>query len=300
MSSVKKIRNGLFCVTWEKRPSPIISKPKENVPVTNVIPGYTSCYLEVRVDGESLVLDTKLVPSEENKTHETELEKVLVIATYQKAQVKMKLFKGFKWQARWNFKPNICAKCEMAKSKTQLELFELVFDFQANPLQEKTVVDDSVPFHLGRSLMNNTSLADITFKCGNQSFHAHSLIILSCCSPELISMFQAAKSQENPDVLKTSDQNITPKTRSTKVNQPSVPVKTATVIYVNLEPKMEPKAFGQLLEFIYTGQVQFNDDMNVKNLIHLAFAFKVEPLKKNVFCIWSSNYEWKMPLSFWI
>ena len=164
-------------------------------------------------------------------------------------------------------------------TKTKTEVFEIVIDFQVTAFvqNEEIVVDDSVPLNLGRSLLKNQSLADVVFRCDNHFFHAHSLILLSCCSPELVARVKWAQSQENR-IAETSYPNINQK-HPAQNTLARFSEKKIVTIDVKPEHTISPAIFGQFLGFIYTGQVLIGDDVNAECLFYVASLFEVDSLK---------------------
>lgn len=101
-------------------------------------------------------------------------------------------------------------------------------------------------------------------------------------------MVKSALSQDNP-AAKTNDTNtITQEPYSSPVDKVVVQAKIIE-INVKLERNIAPTSFGLFLKFLYTGQVQFEDDVDVYHLLHLATWFEVDLLLKKCFLYLKKN-----------
>ena len=266
MASAKKIREGLYSITWhtysEGAASPCASYwgPvfSGNVRIENLSEMVESCKLEYRVDQEALAYDGQqevttlqmqaVFSEDKSPSLPSGLDEVVVLATYKGVQQKMDLNKIDKklnlWITSFQFDQ------EDSTNQTGSFSFDILVDLYPGCVTIFKKGTQNV-FNNMVNLWENKTLADVTFKCQGISIPAHTNI-LSCSSPVLATLLQSDFQEKRERIVEITD--------------------------------IKPKVFENFLRYLYTGDAFVTGeniaDEDVEDLLVAAEKYLVESLKE--------------------
>ena len=168
MTSIRKVREGLFCISWVNQ----CYTPYNQVDI-NFKEIFQSCKLAYRVTGNQVHFDVEAILSPTKKTLNVE-----IVAIKNGVKLLMK-FVDNKWRATFNTISRCCANGL---------LFDIVLDFTPDSTilmkkESKRVLDYML------NLWTKKTLSDVTFLCNRKNIEAHTLIVASG-SPVLAALFQ--------------------------------------------------------------------------------------------------------------
>ena len=251
--NVKKIREGLFCITWMKvyegpSSSQVKVRPTEvfkSCQLTTYVRTHYAkgCYREVTLEME-IVFSEAILKS-------YNLEEIRILASQgcglQKTMTQKELTSGENAQTQAQTWTTFLPFNEKLRPNRDAIVFEIVIDLthsMASLKKEEKKESKYVLDHL-LNLWTNKTLADVSFKCKERSIKAHTLIVASG-SPIMAAMFNDFK--ENRERV------------------------------VEIE-EIEGDVFERLLRYIYTGETDFAIG-NADKLLVAADMYAIDSLKE--------------------
>ena len=254
MVNVKKIREGLFCITWMKvyegpSSSQVKVRPTEvfkSCQLTTYVRTHYAkgCYREVTLEME-IVFSEAILKS-------YNLEEIRILASQgcglQKTMTQKELTSGENAQTQAQTWTTFLPFNEKLRPNRDAIVFEIVIDLthsMASLKKEKNKESKYVLDHL-LNLWTNKTLADVSFKCRERSIKAHTLIVASG-SPVMAAMFQHDFKENRERVVEIKE--------------------------------IEADVFESLLRYIYTGETDFATG-NAAKLLVAADMYAIDSLKE--------------------
>lgn len=262
MAIVRKIKEGLFSVSWKfnRVDSESFSETAE-VHLNDID---EICKLTYRTDVDKFGEDTLEVVFRKEQSNYGVFQKHNntgrlgclketgtrnVTASFCGVPKVLIILNGLKWEASWEkCNPIICNQCGEAGLLPAI-VFEILIELKFTSSHSDVACfkkgQENILNHLG-SLWKNKTLSDITFKCEDASIRAHTLIIASG-SPVLAAMFQNDYGEKEERVVEIKD--------------------------------IKPSVLEQLLRYFYTGDINFKQ-VNVDELLTAADKYVIDSLKE--------------------
>jgi speckle-type POZ protein len=243
MASAKKIRNGLFSISFYIAYN---NGQQQITEVKNLNKVIQFCKLSYVRNGVNAVLEMEIQFSDTTKPIKT--ESLLVEASKNGVKQKMAINQS-KWTASW--KDQTCQYCHSHSYCSQCRVnplattaFEILIDLTPGSLKNGS---QHILDHL-LNLWKTKTLADVEFQCDGKSIKAHTLILASG-SPILAAMFENDFKEKQERVANITD--------------------------------IKANIFENLLKYIYTGETALETEVeDVADLLVAADKYAVETLKE--------------------
>ncbi len=248
-TAVKRIREGLFQISWVYNPHQNHNILYTQVPINDIrdiFESSKSSKLTFKMDSKETIL--KLDISFITNGKPEKIENLRVLASKDGAQRQMKIVEETQWKASW--KGPLPAKCHHCSnwpySKREGIVFEILIELDPyhsvdflNRRTRKPAVHHLV------QLLDSPTESDVVFKCEDKTFKAHTLILKSG-SPVMAAMFQHDFKENKEGIVEIID--------------------------------IKPKVFEALLQYIYAGDAIL-DEVDVADLLVAADKYGVDSLK---------------------
>jgi hypothetical protein len=257
MATGKKIREGLFLISWRNYHHSVPNKEIiENVQQLdkNI---FEICKLSSKEVKSTLQLQTflevEIVLAKAIKSSH-KLESMTILATKEwdeddrrnetiETQQKMN-FIGSKWRSSWTEQLAI-GTCHHCNSNYRRNFIKILIDF--NPFPADVVRSATIKKNQLLNLWKMKIPSDVVIKCEEKSFEAHTFILASG-SPVLAAMFQHDCEENQKKIIEIAD--------------------------------IQPNVLRKLLHYFYTGDANLEQDADVAELMVAADKYAVDSLKE--------------------
>jgi hypothetical protein len=255
MATGKKIREGLFLISWKNYHHTPNKETNENVQQLdkNI---FEICKLSSKEVKSTLQLQTflevEIVLAKAIKSaHKLESMTILATKTLDEdqrnetveTQQKMN-FIGSKWRSSWT-EQLVVGSCHHCHSSYRRNFFKILIDF--NPFTADVVRSATIKKTQLLNLWKIKIPSDVVIKCEEKSFEAHTFI-LEAGSPVLAAMFQHDCEENQKKIIEIAD--------------------------------IQPNVLRKLLHYFYTGDANLEQDADVAELMVAADKYAVDSLKE--------------------
>ena len=192
MTRAKKIRDGLFSVSWIAQ-DVYLCQPSNQEVVYNLQQHFKSCTLVCQMElvrfQDGTMNPVLILKMETTGPPLDSLRGIVVTANYDGVKQEMKLNESV-WRTVFWYSDTMDAYDHLFEERQMANdfPFEILIDFKPNSVVSLKKGSKHVLEHLAK-LWENKTLSDVTFKCGNESIKGHTMILASG-SPVLAAMFQ--------------------------------------------------------------------------------------------------------------